>query len=44
MASGSSLMKAILMILRHLLAIVVLPFMVVVGIPHWLVERYGAGD
>jgi protein-S-isoprenylcysteine O-methyltransferase Ste14 len=36
-------MKAILMVLRHLLAILVLPFMVVVGIPHWLVERYGAG-
>lgn len=36
-------MKAIVMILRHLLAIVVLPFMVVVGIPHWLVERYGVG-
>jgi protein-S-isoprenylcysteine O-methyltransferase Ste14 len=37
-------MKAILMILRHLLAIAVLPFMVVVGIPHWLVERYGPGS
>ena len=30
------------MILRHLLAIAVLPFMVTVMVPFWLAERYGA--
>jgi protein-S-isoprenylcysteine O-methyltransferase Ste14 len=37
-------MQAIVMILRHLLAIIVLPFMVTVGIPRWLVRRYGIGS
>ena len=34
-------MRAALMLLRHLFAILVLPFMMTVLIPHWLVSGYG---
>ena len=34
-------MGQILMLIRHLIAILVLPFMAVLVIPRWLVNRYG---
>ncbi|MCG3120925.1 MAG: hypothetical protein ALAOOOJD_03820 [bacterium] len=33
-----------LTLLRHLLSILLLPFMVVVVVPNWLVTRFAAGD
>jgi len=32
------------MLLRHLIAITLLPFMAVVVVPRWLIERAGGGD
>jgi hypothetical protein len=32
------------MILRHLLSIFLLPFMVVVGVPYWLLTSYAVAD
>ena len=34
-------MRQILMLVRHAIAILVLPYMVVRVVPHWLINGYG---
>jgi protein-S-isoprenylcysteine O-methyltransferase Ste14 len=36
--------KQIMMLLRHLLSILLLPFVVVVGVPYWLLTTFSAND
>ncbi len=40
-ATGAGWLHAVVMLLRHLLAIAALPFTVTVLVPYWIAQRYG---
>jgi len=40
-ASGAGWLHAVVMLLRHLLAVAALPFTVAVLVPYWIAQRYG---